>query len=154
DRGCCYFYGQISDVTSMSQRINLTAYANDIDNHNVTYNLSAWLGGWAGQDDSAYVSFQFLSSSLSVLGTSNQIGPVLDTDRGHTTQLIYRSTHNRDFNKVHNISEMPSKFVSNEKKIEYANILKKNVELFLSHNGKERLYIRIRTIPSRNFLFA
>ncbi|CAF1422970.1 unnamed protein product, partial [Didymodactylos carnosus] len=92
DRGCCYFYGQISDVTSMSQTINLTAYANDIDNHNVTYNLSVWLGGWAGQNDSAYVSFQFLSSSLSVLGTSKQIGQALDTDRGHTTQLIYRST--------------------------------------------------------------
>ncbi|CAF0939371.1 unnamed protein product [Didymodactylos carnosus] len=91
NRGCCYFFGQKSTVTSMSQMLNVSTYASAIDTYNVIYNLSAWMGGWANQNDSAIVRFQFLSSTFTLLGTSIQIGPVLDTDRSGKTQLMYRS---------------------------------------------------------------
>ncbi|CAF1296055.1 unnamed protein product [Didymodactylos carnosus] len=93
ERGCCYFIGGQSppSVTTMMQTINVTAYAVDIDSNLVYYNLSAWMGGWGGQDDNARVSFQFLSQTLSVIGNSTEIGPVLDADRGGTAKLMYRS---------------------------------------------------------------
>jgi hypothetical protein len=45
DRGNCYFIGFIDNVTSMSQTVDLNPYASAIDNANVSFNMSAWLGG-------------------------------------------------------------------------------------------------------------
>ncbi|CAF1246635.1 unnamed protein product, partial [Didymodactylos carnosus] len=83
DRGCCYFFGQISANTSMSQTINLTAYSTAIDAHNVSYNLSAWLGGYMTDDDSASVIVRFFSQSMLLLGSSAMIGPVLAAARAN-----------------------------------------------------------------------
>ncbi|CAF1172765.1 unnamed protein product, partial [Didymodactylos carnosus] len=92
DRGCCYFFGQISANTSMSQTINLTAYSTAIDAHNVSYNLSAWLGGYMTDDDSASVIVRFFSQSMLLLGSSAMIGPVLAAARASLSKLLYRST--------------------------------------------------------------
>ncbi|CAF1399927.1 unnamed protein product, partial [Didymodactylos carnosus] len=92
DRGCCYFFGQISANTSMLQTINLTAYSTAIDAHNVSYNLSAWLGGYGTQDDSAAVIVLFFSQSMLLLGSSTKIGPVYAAARGSISKLLYQST--------------------------------------------------------------
>ncbi|CAF0857521.1 unnamed protein product [Didymodactylos carnosus] len=91
NRGNCYFFGgQTWNNTWMTQTINLTAYSTAIDNQNVHYNLSAWLGGWSTDDDSAEVSFEFLDQCYQVLGASAKIGPVTAADRSDITQLLFR----------------------------------------------------------------
>jgi hypothetical protein len=74
----------------MSQTTSLIAYANDIDNGNVLFNLSAWMGGWAGQNDSASVSIYFQNSASQIIGNRTTIGPILDTDRGGITATVFR----------------------------------------------------------------
>jgi hypothetical protein len=74
----------------MSQTTSLIAYANDIDNGNVLFNLSAWMGGWAGQNDSASVSIYFQNSASQIIGNRTTMGPVLDTNRGGITETIFR----------------------------------------------------------------
>jgi hypothetical protein len=74
----------------MFQTVNLNAYSNDIDNANVLFNLSAWSGGWAGQNDSASVSIYFRNSASQIIGNRITIGPVLDIDRGGITATIFR----------------------------------------------------------------
>jgi hypothetical protein len=74
----------------MFQTVNLNAYSNDIDNANVLFNLSAWLGGYTGQNDSAAVSVYFQNSASQIIGNQTTIGPVLDTDRGGIIETIFR----------------------------------------------------------------
>ena len=74
----------------MFQTVNLDAYASDIDNGNVLFNLSAWLGGWTGQNDSALVGIDFQNSVFQIIGNRTTIGPVLDTDRNGITETIFR----------------------------------------------------------------
>ncbi|CAF4739775.1 unnamed protein product, partial [Rotaria sp. Silwood1] len=81
DRGRCYFCGMSSAVTTMSQSIDLFSYVTDIASGNVSFNLSAWLGGWTNQDDSAQVSVDFLNYAYQIVGNRTTIGPVLATDR-------------------------------------------------------------------------
>ncbi|CAF1682960.1 unnamed protein product, partial [Adineta ricciae] len=47
NRGNCYFFGQVSNVTSMWQTVNVTHTVDPvlIDNSVVKFNLSAWIGG-------------------------------------------------------------------------------------------------------------
>ncbi|CAF1160134.1 unnamed protein product, partial [Didymodactylos carnosus] len=92
DRGRCYFYGQRSSSTSMSQTIDLLSYSLAINNYTVTYNLSAWLGGYTNQNDSTIISLKFLDMCCSLLGTSTSIGPVTAVDRSYVTSLKYCST--------------------------------------------------------------
>ena len=73
----------------MFQTLNVSAYANDIDNGNVSFNLSAWLGGYAGQDDSVTVWIIFQNSASQMIGNRTTIGPVLDADRGGITATIF-----------------------------------------------------------------
>ena len=73
----------------MFQVVNLITYAGDIDQGYVLFNLSAWLGGYAGQDDSAIVSIQFKNFASQTIGNLTIIGPVLDADRGGITADIF-----------------------------------------------------------------
>ncbi|CAF4171922.1 unnamed protein product [Rotaria sp. Silwood2] len=90
DRGNCYFCGMFDAVTTMSQSIDLFPYATAIASGNVSFNLSAWLGGWTNQDDSAKVSVNFLDYAYQPVGNQTTIGPVLAADRGFTSSLIFR----------------------------------------------------------------
>ena len=54
-----------------------------------TFNLSGWLGGYDGQNDNAVLTATFKDASGSILSTAT-IGPVLATDRGGTSSLLYR----------------------------------------------------------------
>ena len=90
DRDKCYFVGQDDMNTSMSQILNLTGYMHDIDARNVSFNLSAWVGGWHGQDDTAILSIDFLNSNYQTVGNRTSTDPVSDQQRGGATGLVFR----------------------------------------------------------------
>ncbi|CAF4221725.1 unnamed protein product, partial [Adineta steineri] len=78
NRGNCYFYGQISAVTSMWQYINMTNSMNPIliDNETVYYNFSAWIGGYSNQRDNAQVSLTFIDQANQKINSTITLGPV------------------------------------------------------------------------------
>lgn len=92
DRGNCYFFGQISTSTSMWQTVNLTNTIDSvlIDNHTVKFNRSAWIGGWCGQNDNAWVSVIFSDQINQIIGHRTTIGPILAADRGSHWSLLFR----------------------------------------------------------------
>ncbi len=97
DRGNCYFWGGPNlgntDNTNetMTQTIDVSTLAQKIDSASLTYQLSAWLGGFVSQDDHAALSIQFLNASKSAVGTAS-IGPVLAKDRQDTSELLQQTT--------------------------------------------------------------
>ncbi len=99
DRGKNYFWGGSdnsqnlgsSAVTSMTQTIDLTTAAALFAQGNVHFTLSAWLGGYLGQDDSGKLTVEFVSLTGQTLSTAS-VGPVLAKDRGNTYGLVQRST--------------------------------------------------------------
>ena len=74
----------------MSQMVDLNGFSSGIDSGNVSFNLSAWLGGWQGQNDSTSVSIIFQNSAFQPIGNLTTIGPVLDTDRAGITAMVFR----------------------------------------------------------------
>ena len=76
----------------MSQSIDLNYYLSAINSGNVSFNASAWLGGYGSQNDYAQVSVQFLNQFYQPIGNRTAIGPVLATDRASTTSLLPRQT--------------------------------------------------------------
>lgn len=96
DAGNCYFWGgpakgTDNTMTSITQTDNVASVAALIDIQTVSYDLSAWLGGYSTQDDNAVLSIQFLDMSGNAVGTA-KIGPVLSADRNGTSELLSRST--------------------------------------------------------------
>jgi hypothetical protein len=79
----------------MWQIIDLTNYVDPllIDTQTVKFNLSAWLGGYSTQDDSAEISLTFTDQANQMVGNSSSIGPVLANDRGNQTSLVFCQTN-------------------------------------------------------------
>ena len=94
NRGKCYFTGQNSALTSMSQTIDLINYLDPyfIDIQGVQFNLSAWIGGYLYHDDNAKVSLNFLDKLNQSISSGVTIGPVLAIDRLNKTLLLFRQT--------------------------------------------------------------
>ena len=88
DRGDYFFAGGPNNSqSSASQTIDLSGGSGGIDGGGKKYTLSAYLGGFGGQGDSATVEVSFLDAngrSLSVV----RIGPVTDLTRGGKTELV------------------------------------------------------------------
>ena len=76
----------------MWQTVNLTKTVDPrlIDSHTIEFNLSAWIGGWSGQDDNARVSVTFFDQTNQIVGNQTTIGPVLAADRGSQSSLLFR----------------------------------------------------------------
>jgi hypothetical protein len=92
-RGNNFFYGgQGGLVTSAKQTVDVSLAALGVDAGTVQFTLSAYLGGYARQDDNAKLAATFLDSSGKVLGKAIQIGPVLAVERQSTTGLVPKST--------------------------------------------------------------
>lgn len=70
--------------------LNLNGYMNDTDNGQVSFKLSAWLGGWQAQDDTVLLPIDFLDSAYQTVGNCTSIAPVLDYHRGGITALVFR----------------------------------------------------------------
>lgn len=91
DRGKCYFSGGNGLGGKMSQVINVTEYAAAIDSNHTSYSFSAWLGGYASQNDRSTVSLTFLNNTQQMIGIQITIGPVLASNRGSVTKFLYRN---------------------------------------------------------------
>jgi len=88
-RGTNFFAGgPASSAARADQTISLAGYAGIIAS-GATYHLSAWLGGYAGQDDNTTVTIAWEKASGAFLGAT-MIGPVSAADRDNKTELLYR----------------------------------------------------------------
>ncbi len=89
-RGSNYFAGgPINAASSAWQDVDVSAIGSDIDADSVVCNLSGWLGGWSGDNDNAKLTAYYINASGQTIG-SLTLGPVLATDRGNVTALLYR----------------------------------------------------------------
>lgn len=97
DPGRAFFAGG-PDVTSSSaeQLIDLTGqwagWTGAIDAGRLTFRLSAFLGGFAGENDSATLKLTFLDGNGQPLGDVATLGPVSDAERDGITGFLPRTT--------------------------------------------------------------
>jgi hypothetical protein len=89
DRGNNFFSGGLNAVSTMTQRIDVSNLAGPIDSNSVDFALSAWLGGYSSQNDSATVLAHFLDGTNSEIGVA-QLMPVTAAERGNVTKLLFR----------------------------------------------------------------
>jgi uncharacterized protein (TIGR03437 family) len=90
DRGNNYFFGGASVRAVLSQSVNVSTWAPQIDSGTQPYILSGWLGGWQDQNDNALVRANFRNVSNVIL-SSAVIGPVTAADRNNVTGLLLRA---------------------------------------------------------------
>src|SRR5271165_1601905 len=92
DRGEHLFSGGTSDpLSTAGQNIDVSLLATAIDGGKVKYAFSAWIGGWAGQNDYATVSATFYGADRGKLGQT-VLGPVTSAQRGGLTALLRRAS--------------------------------------------------------------
>jgi len=88
DRGNNYFYGGPQAAVSTGTQM-VTLQAGGISTGKIFYTLSGWLGGYAGQEDSATLSATFQDSGGKALAVAT-IGPVSAADRTGVAELLFR----------------------------------------------------------------
>jgi hypothetical protein len=93
NRGLNFFSGgsDANDSTGM-QSIDVSTGSSAIDGGSSIFDLSAWLGGYASQDDHATITLAFLDSGGAAIGTGAVLGPVTAADRADLTGLLFRET--------------------------------------------------------------
>ncbi len=89
DRGNNFFSGGLNAVSTMTQRIDVGNLAGAIDTGDLDFILSAWLGGFSSQNDTATVIAHFLDGSNAQIGTA-QLAAVTAAQRGNVTKLLFR----------------------------------------------------------------
>lgn len=89
NRGNNFFSGGTNAISTMTQRIDVSNLASSVDMGNVNFTLSAWLGGYGSQTDSATVIAHFLNGSNGEIGSA-QLTAVTAADRGNVTKLLLR----------------------------------------------------------------
>ena len=87
DRGSNFFGGGGGGVSTATQTIDVSKAEGDINQGNVSYDLSGWLGGAGAVTDNATVTATFLDASGDTLGTAT-LGPVTPAMRDDTTELL------------------------------------------------------------------
>ena len=87
DGGSNYFGGGSGD-SSMHQEIDLSGISEEIGWGNLTYSLTAYIGGYSNQNDCMEVLVEFFDSSGNLL-LSGGIGPVYAADRNYTTGIHF-----------------------------------------------------------------
>jgi len=87
DAGRAFFSGGATGDARLSQRIDLSSAVDAIDDTEVTFDLSGWVGGFAGQNDRATVTAEFADKAGNILGTGTLRG-VTNSDRDLTTELV------------------------------------------------------------------
>jgi len=91
DRGNNFFSGGTVASSFITQVIDLSGSASQIDAGSTPYTLSGWLGGYQSQGDNIFLKATFKNASGTSLGTA-QIGPVTAAERSNVTGLLSRST--------------------------------------------------------------
>lgn len=87
--GRAFFAGGATGNAEISQRIDLSSAADEIDDAAVTFEMSGWLGGFAGQNDRVDVTAEFYDRDANLIDTE-ELAPATNTDRGLATKLIHR----------------------------------------------------------------
>jgi hypothetical protein len=90
DRLKAFFAGGSMASSSISQNINVSANAADIDAGKVACDVVAWLGGYLNDGDNAQFDVHFSDGNGKDL-LSITLGPVTTADRGGKTGLLSRS---------------------------------------------------------------
>ncbi|MFI6604826.1 alkaline phosphatase family protein [Nonomuraea sp. NPDC050536] len=90
DRGGAFFAGGPVGSSTLTQTVDVSAGAAQIDAGGATYTLSGWLGGYSSEISTATVKITFRNGAGGALGTG-QIGPVTAADRGNATKLLQRT---------------------------------------------------------------
>jgi Right handed beta helix region len=88
DRLKAFFAGGSTASSSLSQNIDVSANAADIDVGKVVCDVSAWLGGYLNDGDSAQFNVTFLNGAGA---QTLSLGPVTTADRAGNTGLLNRS---------------------------------------------------------------
>jgi Phosphoesterase family len=91
DGGVQFFGGGNVATSTLTQTVDLSGAASDINTGTVPYTLSGWLGGNRFEPSTASVTVDFLAADQSPLGTG-KIGPVTVLDRRFRTVLLKRDT--------------------------------------------------------------
>ncbi len=92
NRGLNYFTGGTGDpIGSLSQTIDVSTSATEIDAGTAPYTLCGFLGGYLSQSDQVTVLAEFLDGTSSEVGSAS-IGPVLAAERSSMTALCLEST--------------------------------------------------------------
>lgn len=89
NRGNSFFSGGTNATSTMTQRIDLSSLASTIGAGDVNFVLSAWLGGYSSQNDTASVTARFLDAANVEIGAV-QLAPVIASERGNATKLLFR----------------------------------------------------------------
>jgi Type I phosphodiesterase / nucleotide pyrophosphatase len=89
DRGSNFFLGGTNN-SFISQRIDISELAGDVDGVGVNYTLSGWFGGPGTEGDMASLSASFLNASGAVL-VADVVGNVTPSERGGTTGLMEKN---------------------------------------------------------------
>ena len=90
NRGANFFLGGTTNG-SISQRIDISDLAGDVDGQGVDYSLGGWFGGAVTDGDAACLTASFLDGS-GVFLASNWVGNVTAADRTGATELLERTT--------------------------------------------------------------
>ena len=88
-RGKNFFSGGTNGVSTMTQLIDVSNLASMIDGAAIRFDLSAWLGGYGSQNDSATVIAHFLDAANNEIG-SGQLAAVTAANRNNATKLLFR----------------------------------------------------------------
>ena len=98
DRGSFFFAGgpyvpepYTNNVSNAVQTIDVADGSTLIDQGQVNFLLSGYLGGYADQNDTAALTAIFCDGDDSFLGSAS-IGPVTNSDRMNTTGMVLRSS--------------------------------------------------------------
>ena len=92
NRGSNFFSGGVGNASSSAtQQIDISNASTLVDTGNITFELSAYLGGFSSQRDNAILNVNFLDVSNDLLGNAS-IGPVTNSDRNNLTALMLSST--------------------------------------------------------------
>jgi hypothetical protein len=83
--------GPGGEVSAAAQTIDVTVAAPEIDAGKLSASLSALIGGYSSQEDSATVSATPLNASGIAIAAATTLGPVTAAERSATTNLLPRS---------------------------------------------------------------
>ncbi len=93
NRGNNFFFGGTNaGAITISQTIDISDIAADIDDPGVDFELSGWFGGRGSDSDASRLSVRFLNRTSSLVGT-NYVGMVSANDRFGATGMLQRSTN-------------------------------------------------------------
>ena len=76
-------------VSTITQRIDVSNLAGMIDGGSLDFMLSAWLGGYLNQNDTATVIARFRDATNNEIGMA-QLAAVTAAQRGNVTSLLFR----------------------------------------------------------------